>query len=134
MIHTEKDLRGKTFGTVKLWEECRFTDQALLLASLVTGSVDLCFYNLERTQWGPAPCAGAEVLRQKGEPNQNPPLFFFYLKIRCFPQPLHKHSSNLFFDQDIDPLEHPFTGKLIWNVGLNLKCICKNNSYKHIIL
>lgn len=75
MIDTEKDLRGKTFGTVKLWEECRFTDQALLLASLVTGSVDLCFYNLERTQRGPAPCAGAEVLRQKGEPNENPTFF-----------------------------------------------------------
>lgn len=69
------DLLGKIFGAVEMWEECRFTDQPLLLASLVTGSVHLCLHNLERAQWGPAPRAGAEVLRHKWETNEKS-LFF----------------------------------------------------------
>lgn len=59
------DLLAKTFGTVEMWEKCRFTDEPLLLASPVAGSVDLCLHNLERAQWGPARCAGAEILRHK---------------------------------------------------------------------
>lgn len=78
MIHTEKDLRGKTICTVKVWEERGFTDQALLLASLITGSADLCFCDLERTQRWPGPCVGAEVLRQKGKLIEQP-LFFSFL-------------------------------------------------------
>lgn len=30
-------------------------------------------------------------------------------------------SSNLLFNQDIDSLEHPFTGELVGNIGLDLK-------------
>ena len=51
-----------------------------------------------------------------------------------FSQPLDQHSSDLFFSQGVDPLEHPFTGELVGKVGLNLKCIFKNWLIKWILL
>lgn len=56
---------------------------------------------------------------------------FLITNLIFYPTP--QHSSNLFFNQDVDPLEHPFTAKLIGKVGLNLKCICKKYNYTYIL-
>lgn len=70
---------------------------------------------------------------QMGTKWEKSSFFFLITNLILSLSPLNQHSSNLFFNQDVDPLEHPFTGKLIGNVGLNLKCIRKKCSYRHII-
>lgn len=95
-------------------EECWFADQPLLLAGVFTGSVDLSCDHLERAQWGPVRCAVTKVLMQERERNVT-------VEAANTQLTLHNDSSNLLFNQDIDSLEHPFTGELVGNIGLDLK-------------
>lgn len=68
---------------------------------------------------------------QKKRGNQMTKRLVFLKWQTSFLNAVKQHSSNLFFDQDVDPLEHPLTGKLIGDVRLNLKWIYIEYSYSY---
>lgn len=57
-----KNEPGETLEVVEMWEEGGFTDQTRVLARLVTGDIDLCLHNLERSEWRPVPSRAAQIL------------------------------------------------------------------------